>query len=86
MIAVFLSFVLGFDIRQIKLIGLGLAVAVFVDATLVRMVLIPSTMELLGNANWWLPGWLARLLPKVHVEREVPERAEELVEQLERSR
>jgi RND superfamily putative drug exporter len=71
MIAVFLSFVLGFDIRQIKLIGLGLAVAVFVDATLVRMVLNPSTMELLRNANWWLPGWLARLLPKVHVEREV---------------
>ena len=70
----------------IKLIGLGLAVAVFVDATLVRMVLVPSTMELLGNANWWLPGWLARLLPKVHVEREVPERAEELEEQLERSR
>jgi RND superfamily putative drug exporter len=86
MIAVFLSFVLGFDIRQIKLIGLGLAVAVFVDATLVRMVLVPSTMELLGNANWWLPGWLARLLPKVHVEREVSERAEELEDQLERSR
>ena len=86
MIAVFLSFVLGFDIRQIKLIGLGLAVAVFVDATLVRMVLVPSTMELLGNANWWLPGWLARLLPKVHVEREVAADAPAMEEQLGRTR
>jgi RND superfamily putative drug exporter len=70
MIAVFLSFVLGFDIRQIKLIGLGLAVAVLVDATVVRMVLVPATMELLGNANWWLPRWLSRLIPRVRVERE----------------
>jgi RND superfamily putative drug exporter len=70
MIAVFLSFVLGFDIRQIKLIGLGLAVAVLVDATIVRMVLVPSTMELLGNANWWLPRWLSRLIPRFRVERE----------------
>lgn len=50
------------------------------------MVLVPSTMELLWNANWWLPGWLARLLSKVHVEREVPERPEEVEEQLERTR
>jgi RND superfamily putative drug exporter len=70
MIAVFLSFVLGFDIRQIKLVGLGLAVAVLVDATIVRMVLVPATMELLGNANWWLPRWLARVVPRVSVERE----------------
>jgi RND superfamily putative drug exporter len=76
MIAVFLSFVLGFDIRQIKLIGLGLAAAVLVDATIVRMVLVPSTMELLGNANWWFPRWLARVVPQVKVERE----AERLVE------
>jgi RND superfamily putative drug exporter len=68
MVAVFLSFVIGFPLRQIKLFGLGLAVAVFVDATLVRMVLVPSTMELLGNANWWLPRWLGRILPKVKVE------------------
>jgi RND superfamily putative drug exporter len=73
MIAVFLSFVLGFDIRQIKLIGLGLAVAVLVDATVVRMVLVPATMELLGNANWWLPQWLSRLIPRVRVEREATE-------------
>jgi RND superfamily putative drug exporter len=68
MVAVFLSFVLGFDVRQIKLFGLGLAVAVFVDATLVRMVLVPATMELLGNANWWFPHWLARWVPRIGVE------------------
>ena len=64
MIAVFLSFVVGFDLRQIKEIGLGLAVAIFVDATLIRMVLVPSVMELLGDVNWWMPTWLGRLLPK----------------------
>lgn len=73
MIAVFLSFVLGFDIRQIKLLGLGLAVAVLVDAAIVRMVLVPATMEILGDANWWLPRWLSRLIPKVKVEREAEE-------------
>jgi putative drug exporter of the RND superfamily len=69
MIAVFMSFVLG-DQRVLKLLGLGLATAVFIDATIVRMVLVPSTMELLGKANWWLPGWIDRILPKVHVEAE----------------
>jgi len=69
MIAVFMSFVLGFDLRQIKEIGLGLAVAVLVDATLVRMVLVPATMELLGNANWWFPRPLDRLVPRLAVER-----------------
>jgi RND superfamily putative drug exporter len=48
--------------------GLGLATAIFVDATLVRMVLVPATMELLGNANWWLPRWLDRMVPKISVE------------------
>jgi RND superfamily putative drug exporter len=43
-------------------------VAVLIDATLVRMVLVPATMELLGRANWWMPGWLARRLPRVAVE------------------
>jgi len=76
MVAVFLSFVFGFPLRQIKMFGLGLAVAVLVDATIVRMVLVPSAMELLGNANWWLPRWLKRILPKVRVEGapEEPER------------
>ncbi len=69
MIAVFLSFVIGFDLRQIKEIGLGLAVAIFVDATLVRMVLVPSTMELLRDANWWFPKPLQRWVPKIGVER-----------------
>ena len=46
------------------MLGLGLATAVFLDATLVRLVLVPATMKLLGDANWWLPAWLDRLLPK----------------------
>ncbi len=68
MIAVFLSFVVGFDLRQVKEIGLGLAVAILVDATLIRMVLVPSVMELLGDVNWWMPGWLRKALPTVRVE------------------
>ena len=66
MVSVFLSFALG-DQRGIKLFGLGLATAIFLDATVVRMVLVPATMELLGEANWWLPRWLGRVLPVVHV-------------------
>jgi RND superfamily putative drug exporter len=54
----------------LKLMGLGLAVAVLIDATIVRMVLVPATMELLGDWNWWLPKWLDRILPRVHVEGE----------------
>ncbi len=45
------------------MLGLGLATAVLLDATLVRLVLVPATMKLLGDANWWLPAWLDRLLP-----------------------
>jgi RND superfamily putative drug exporter len=67
MIAVFMSFVLG-DLRVLKLLGLGLATAVFIDATLVRMVLVPATMELLGDANWWFPKWLDRIVPRISVE------------------
>jgi RND superfamily putative drug exporter len=67
MIAVFMSFVLG-DLRVLKLLGLGWATAIFIDATIVRMVLVPATMELLGNANWWLPSWLDRVMPKISVE------------------
>ncbi|MGA2829668.1 MAG: MMPL family transporter [Streptosporangiaceae bacterium] len=62
MVVVFLSFVLGADV-SVKQIGLGLAVAVLVDATIVRLVLVPAVMELLGRANWWLPRPLARILP-----------------------
>jgi RND superfamily putative drug exporter len=72
MVVVFLSFVLGADVA-VKQIGLGLAVAVLIDATIVRMVLVPAVMELLGKANWWLPGPLARILPKVSpIEEEPP--------------
>jgi RND superfamily putative drug exporter len=69
MISVFLSFVLGDD-PTVKMIGLGLATAIFVDATLIRMVLVPSTMKLLGDANWWLPGWLDRIIPNLDIEGE----------------
>jgi RND superfamily putative drug exporter len=71
MVCVFMSFALGSD-RSIKLFGLGLASAIFLDATLVRMVLVPATMELLGDANWWLPRWLGRVLPVVHVDAAEP--------------
>src|SRR5439155_23150160 len=64
MVTVFLSFVFGGE-RIIKLFGLGLASAIVIDATVVRLVLVPATMELLGKANWWLPHWLDRLLPRV---------------------
>ena len=67
MVSVFTAFVLGDD-RQMKLFGLGMAVAVFIDATIVRMVLVPATMELLGNRNWWIPKWLNRVLPRIDVE------------------
>jgi RND superfamily putative drug exporter len=62
MVVVFLSFVLGANV-SVKQVGLGLAVAVLIDATVVRMVLVPAVMELLGPANWWLPRPLARILP-----------------------
>jgi RND superfamily putative drug exporter len=66
MISVFLGFVLGDD-PTAKMLGLGLAVAILVDATIVRMVLVPATMKLLGNANWWIPRWLDRLLPTIDI-------------------
>jgi RND superfamily putative drug exporter len=62
MVCVFLSVLLVGQI-DVKQVGLGLGVAVLIDATIVRMVLVPAVMELLGRANWWLPGWLARILP-----------------------
>jgi RND superfamily putative drug exporter len=67
MVCVFAAFVLGDD-RQLKLFGLGMAFAVFIDATVVRMVLVPATMELLGSRNWWIPRWLDKVLPKIDVE------------------
>jgi RND superfamily putative drug exporter len=85
MVFVFGSFVVA-DLRALKLIGLGLAVAVAIDATIVRVVLVPATMELLGDANWWLPRWLQRVVPRIRIEEapaepELPEpsREDELV-------
>ena len=67
MVVVFGAFLLEDD-RIIKLFGTGLALAVLLDATLVRMLLVPATMELLGKRNWWLPGWLDRILPTLNIE------------------
>ena len=72
MIAVFLSLAAS-PVPSLKMLGIGLATAIFVDATLVRMVLVPATMSLLGKANWWLPAWLDRALPHLTVEGSVPE-------------
>jgi RND superfamily putative drug exporter len=71
MVVVFLSFVLGANVA-VKQIGLGLAVAVLIDATLIRMVLVPAVMELLGKANWWLPAPLARILPRTSLSGDEP--------------
>ena len=70
MVVVFGSFVFEDD-RITKLFGLGLATAVAVDASLVRMLIVPSTMELLGARNWWLPRWLDRILPDFRIEGDV---------------
>ena len=67
MFSVFGAFVLSDDPNG-KLFGVGLAVAVLLDATLIRMVLVPATMTLVGRANWWLPGWLDRILPHLDLE------------------
>ena len=77
MVCVFGSFVFGGD-RVIKEFGLGLAAAIFIDATVVRMVLVPATMELLGNANWWIPKRLERMLPNIHIEGQADDLEAEL--------
>jgi putative drug exporter of the RND superfamily len=66
MISVFGSFALGSDLG-IKVFGL--AVAVLVDATLVRLLLVPATMEILGTRNWWILRWLDRALPRARLEQ-----------------
>jgi len=67
MIAVFVGFGLDAD-PVVKMMGVGMAVAVLIDATVVRMVLVPATMSILGRANWWLPRWLDRVLPHLDTE------------------
>jgi RND superfamily putative drug exporter len=67
MVCVFGAFILGDD-RGIKLVGFGLAFAVFIDATVVRLILVPAAMEFMGKANWWAPAWLVRMLPTIRVD------------------
>jgi RND superfamily putative drug exporter len=71
MILVFGSFILGGQ-RVIKEFGLGLAGGIFVDAFLIRMAVVPALMFLFGRANWWFPGWLDRILPRLSVDPELP--------------
>ncbi len=71
LVSVFLGFVASDD-PVVKMMGIGLATAVAVDATIVRMLLLPATMTLVGDANWWLPRWLSRLLPRVDIEADPP--------------
>ena len=67
MICVFLSFLLGNE-RSVKEFGFGLAAAVFLDALVVRCVLLPAVLEILGPATWWLPPWLDRRMPRFRIE------------------
>jgi RND superfamily putative drug exporter len=67
MASVFLAFVPSTN-STIKLFSIALASAVIIDAFIVRLILVPALMSMFGKANWWLPGWLDRLLPKVHIE------------------
>jgi RND superfamily putative drug exporter len=75
MVVVFLAFVTAPD-TFLKLFGIGLASAIFLDATVVRMVLVPALMQLLGRRNWWIPEWLERILPRLDVERVAVEAAQ----------
>jgi putative drug exporter of the RND superfamily len=68
MFCVFGSFVINDPLHILKVFGLGLAASILIDATLVRMVLVPAVMELLGRANWWMPRWLDRVVPTLGIE------------------
>ena len=75
MVSVFAAFALA-DVITIKSIGVGMAIAVFVDATIIRVLLVPATMRLMGHWNWWAPGFLGRFVDRLgfsHVEDEEPE-------------
>jgi RND superfamily putative drug exporter len=74
MTAVFGVFVLT-GVPSIKQLGLGNAVAIAIDATIVRLILVPAAMQLMGKWNWWLPGWLDRILPHVGLESPVEQKA-----------
>ncbi|MEV7074516.1 MMPL family transporter [Streptomyces sp. NPDC093990] len=89
MISVFLAFVLSGD-RVIAMFGIALAAAVALDAFVLRTLLVPALMHLLGGANWWLPGWLDRRMPRISIEppecRAAHDRLDAVVEQLEKER
>ncbi|MFY9588715.1 MAG: MMPL family transporter [Actinomycetota bacterium] len=72
MVTVFGAFAFA-SLVPIKAMGFGLAVAVFLDATIIRVVMVPATMRLMGDWNWWIPAWLDRILPKVTIEESVPD-------------
>ncbi|MCO5217415.1 MAG: MMPL family transporter [Thermomicrobiales bacterium] len=69
MASVFLSFVLG-DMRMIQMMGFGLGFAILVDAFVVRLVLVPTVMTLIGERGWWMPTWLGKILPNINIEGE----------------
>jgi RND superfamily putative drug exporter len=68
MMLVFTAFIFGGQGMAIQQVGLGFAAAILIDAYIIRTVLVPAVMHMLGRANWWLPGWLDRALPRLHVE------------------
>jgi RND superfamily putative drug exporter len=72
MASVFMSFILSSNV-VVKMLAVGLSVSVIVDATVVRLILVPASMTLFGRANWWLPHWLDRLLPRIDAEGSAPE-------------
>jgi RND superfamily putative drug exporter len=67
MIAVFAAFIPSSEL-VLKMIGIGMASAILIDVTIVRLLLVPAVMHLLGDRNWWIPAWLDRVLPKISVE------------------
>jgi RND superfamily putative drug exporter len=79
MFCVFGSFVINDPLHILKVFGLGLAASILIDATLVRMVLVPGVMELLGRANWWMPRWLDRIVPTLGIEPDLSSPGAELL-------
>jgi RND superfamily putative drug exporter len=74
---VFWAFVLSDD-RTVKSFGLGLGVAILVDALIIRMLMVPAVMHLLGRRAWWIPRWLDRIMPNVSLEGHHESRAERI--------
>lgn len=71
MTSVFLAFLLSTNV-VVKMLALGLGVSVLVDATVIRLLVVPASMFLVDRANWWIPGWLDRILPHLDPEGHVP--------------